>query len=169
MPQLHISDPTMTVILVISIALIAGCTHTPSEVLEQPVEHISSADVVEPITAVTRYNRYTLVELTPQPTQQDLMLQIVDISLPNDWSITVGDALRYVLQRSGFQLCGGPSLLDELPLPAAHLRIGPVTLHDALLTLVGLGWEMRIDQMARRICFLPRDEAQSSTPKALEG
>jgi hypothetical protein len=43
--------------------------------------------------------------------------------------------------------------LYALPLPAAHLHLGPMTLRDALLTLAGPAWELHADDRARQICF----------------
>ena len=50
--------------------------------------------------------------------------------------------------------------LYALPLPAAHLHLGPMTLRDALLTLAGPAWELHADDRARQICFeRPGDSA----------
>jgi conjugative transfer region protein (TIGR03748 family) len=76
-------------------------------------------------------------------------------------SLTVGDALRYVLRHSGYRLCeGGPDLqtLFGLPLPAAHFQLGPMVLRSALLTLAGPGWTLRVDDLNRQLCFV-RDTA----------
>ena len=108
---------------------------------------------------VVRYGRYTLVELVPDAAQHDLLLQAVDVSMPPTLPATVGDALRYVLLRSGYRLCENDVEADalyELPLPAAHLDLGPTTLREALRTLAGPAWDLRIDDAARRVCFAPR-------------
>jgi type IV pili sensor histidine kinase/response regulator len=104
---------------------------------------------------VVRYGRYTLVELAPTEAQRNLMLQVVDVAVPDTLDATVGDALRHVLQRSGYQLCSGPQTdaLNALPLPAAHYRLGPIVLRDALLTLAGPAWELHADDGARQVCF----------------
>jgi len=70
--------------------------------------------------------------------------------------------LRHVLKRSGWRLCEGSAAvaeLDALPLPAAHRILGPMTLRDALLTLAGAAWELRVDERARRVCFVVLDDA----------
>ena len=43
--------------------------------------------------------------------------------------------------------------LYALPLPAAHLRLGPLMLRDALLTLAGPAWELSVDDLTRQVCF----------------
>ena len=68
---------------------------------------------------------------------------------------SVGDAMRHVLLRSGYRLCDAPeaATLYALPLPAAHLRLGPLMLRDALLTLAGPAWELSVDDLTRQVCF----------------
>jgi len=108
---------------------------------------------------VVRYGRYTLVELVPTAAQQDLLLQVIDTSMPAISSATVGDALRYTLLRSGYRLCENDAQADALyalPLPTAHASLGPLTLRDALLTLAGPAWDMRVDHGARQVCFAPQ-------------
>ncbi|WP_425598361.1 PilL N-terminal domain-containing protein [Citrobacter freundii] len=113
---------------------------------------------------VVRYGRYTLVELAPASAQQDLLLQVVDVSIPDTRSATVGDALHHVLLRSGYQLCpvGDITALNSLPLPASHYRLGPMLLRDALLTLAGPAWDLKVDDGARRICFNRAQQPSSS-------
>ncbi|ERY96114.1 MULTISPECIES: PFGI-1 class ICE element type IV pilus protein PilL2 [Pseudomonadota] len=104
---------------------------------------------------VVRQGRYTLVEMVPETAQRDLMQQLVDIAIPPTFDVTVGDALRYVLLRSGYQLCDSSDAasLYGLPLPAAQLHLGPLSLRDALLTLAGPAWDLSIDEANRQVCF----------------
>lgn len=132
-------------------ALAAGCaTPLPPPAVPEPPAAQASEYV-----PVVRYGRYTLVELAPTADQHDLLLQVVDISLPDTLYASVGDALRHVLQRSGFRLCDGhdTEALNALPLPAAHYHLGPLQLRDALSTLVGPAWDLHVDDGARRVCF----------------
>jgi len=113
---------------------------------------------------VMRYGRYTLVELAPLSVQRDLLLQTVDVSMPENARASVADGLRHVLKRSGYQLCQFDSATTELyalPLPLAHLHLGPMTLRDALLTLTGSAWDLRIDDVARQICFVRSNPSDS--------
>lgn len=143
--------------LLLAAALTAGCATAPSP---PPSTSSHAAQSVAPPPAdvqVVRYGRYTLVELAPTEAQRNLMLQVVDVVVPDTLHATVGDALRHVLQRSGYQLCSGPQTdaLNALPLPAAHYQLGPIALRDALLTLAGPAWELHTDDGARRVCFSP--------------
>lgn len=110
-----------------------------------------------PLIPVIRYDRYTLAELSPSAEQQDLMRQIVDITMPATFNITVGDALRYALLRSGFKLCASPAIhiLDTLPLPAADFHVGPLTLASALRLLAGPAWKLEVNELGREVCFVP--------------
>jgi len=118
---------------------------------------------------VVRSGRYTLVELEPTAVQRDLLLQVVEVSLPQGVQATVGDGLRHVLKRTGWRLCEGSTAvmeLDALPLPAAHLHLGPMTVRDALLTLAGSAWELRTDERARQVCFVAHDDASEDEENA---
>ena len=139
-------------------ALASGCATTTAPLVPNAIEEVAS--VPEPEASefipVVRYGRYTLVELAPSAAQRDLLLQTIDVSMPEDARATVGDGLRHVLKRSGYQLCEtahAVTALYALPLPAAHLHLGPMTLRDALLTLAGPAWELHADDRTRQVCF----------------
>lgn len=155
--------------LLAATALSAGCATTAAPPPPQPAE----ASVSEPAPSapgfipVVRYGRYTLVELAPDAAQRDLLLQVIDVAMPEDARATVGDGLRHVLRRSGYRLCETAHAVIELyslPLPAAHLRLGPLTLRDALLTLVGPAWDLQVDDRARQVCFARPDEPKDKPP-----
>lgn len=107
------------------------------------------------LTPVVRYGRYTLIELVSEPAQRNLMWQVVEVVIPPSLDTNVGDALRHVLRRSGYRLCdtSDAAALYALPLPAAHLHLGPLMLRDALLTLAGPAWDVSVDDGARKVCF----------------
>lgn len=83
------------------------------------------------------------------------MQQIIDVTMPPSLTSTVRDALHYVLIRSGYQLCDREDnrVFGTLPLPAAHMRLGPMTLRNVLQVLVGPAWVLEVDDMARQVCF----------------
>lgn len=157
MPATHVSRRLVGAGL-LAAALASGCATTTAPLVPDAIEDVSSAPEPEApeFIPVVRYGRYTLVELAPTAAQRDLLLQTIDVSMPEDARATVGDGLRHVLKRSGYQLCETPSAVTELyalPLPAAHLHLGPMTLRDALITLAGPAWELHADDRARQICF----------------
>ena len=144
--------------------LITGCAATGAAnaptATAVPPEPVLSARVIYPepeptLIPVARYGRYTLVELVPEPAQRDLTRQVIEVSIPPTFDANVGDALRHVLLRTGYRLCDAPetTALYALPLPAAHLRLGPLPLRDALLALAGPAWELSVDDASRAVCF----------------
>lgn len=168
-------------------ALIGGCAKAPppntsaaSATSATPLNTRSPSHAATPapkpppgFVPVVRQGRYTLVELAPESAQKDLLQQVIEVSVPDARQATVGDGLRHVLLHSGYRLCqaGEVTAFDTLPLPAAHYRLGPVLLRDALLTLAGPTWELRVDDAARSVCFsragsspAPAGEKASKTP-----
>lgn len=157
--------------LLVSLCLV-GCATTPastprpsaSRTVLKPATDIEGQPFGQtvsprtlPLIPVVREGRYTLVELSPSAGQQDLMQQIVDVSMPPTLTASVGDAVRYVVLRSGFTLCDRPEIriLYTLPLPGADFHLGPLTLESALQILAGPGWKLEVDELTRRICFVP--------------
>ncbi|MHC8349804.1 PFGI-1 class ICE element type IV pilus protein PilL2 [Pseudomonas sp. RT4P38] len=154
-------------ILLNSMALM-GCKspHMPATV---PTSEQSIAQPSKNYIPVQRYGRYTLVELAPEAAQQNLLLQVIDIDLPSAWSISVGDALHYVLLRSGYRLCDTTpelAVLFNLPLPAAHLSLGPIVLRDALQILSGPAWALQSNEQLRQVCFTATASANSEQASA---
>jgi len=164
--------PVFTVLILSLGLLVSGCVSAVKTAPESKTDHqaeaffsaIAAQPLQENIDAqknrdvpVVRYGRYRLVEITPQAAQSDLMTQIVDVTIPLTQGIaevTVGEAMRYVLQRSGYRLCDTPQDFDNLPLPVAHSRLGPVMLRDALTILAGPAWTLQIDDATRQVCFV---------------
>ncbi|MFG1304682.1 PilL N-terminal domain-containing protein [Xanthobacter autotrophicus] len=149
--------------LLLVAALTGGCTtqasvpaSPPPSGLAAEFEHPAGWPPEPDVIPVMRYGRYTLVELAPSLAQRDLLRQVVNVSIPQKQSATVGDALGHILKRSGYQLCSGSDVpaLHGLPLPAPHHRLGPIILRDALLTLAGPAWDLVVDDGARRVCFV---------------
>lgn len=170
--------------LVASSLLATGCATSAASPAQPSMAAADAPDAPQTQTSpvlppgfvpVVRQGRYTLVELTPDLGQRDLMQQVVDVSIPPTFDATVGDALRYILLRSGYRLCdtSDASALYALPLPAAQLHLGPLALRDALLTLAGSdAWELSIDDAGRQVCFSRRaaplvpSAATASSPEA---
>src|SRR5690554_2858497 len=74
---------------------------------------------------------------------------------------TVEDALHHTLRHTGYSLCPAPGpaqrTLYRKPLPAAHYRLGPMPLREALQVLGGDAWELEVDPVAREVCYQVRD------------
>ena len=119
-----------------------------------PIGSSGTASSKAPSTSV-RQGRFVLVEARPEAGQRDLLQQIVETDAPNSLHATVGDGLHHLLSRSGYRLCesDAAATLYALPLPAAHLHLGPMTLRDALSTIAGPAWKLSVDEVARVVCF----------------
>jgi len=145
-----------SVLLVLSV--LSGCVkdHGPVTAVPEPAPIVREAEPV-PAEPVVRYGRYTLVSTKPLLAQQDLLAQIIDTRIPADMNPTVQQAMQHVLRHSGYGLCPATdkavSTLYSRPLPAAHYRIGPVTLRTALQLLAGKAFVMNVDEIERQICF----------------
>jgi type IV pili sensor histidine kinase/response regulator len=100
--------------------------------------------------------RYSVMPPTATPAQADLMAVVVNIKFPQQVS-TVGEALDFLLRRSGYRLVDTDSpamtILQALPLPAVHRQIGPLTLNNALLTLAGSAYRLSVDPLHRTLSF----------------
>ncbi|WP_046482702.1 PFGI-1 class ICE element type IV pilus protein PilL2 [Pseudomonas veronii] len=154
--------------LLAAAAALTGCATTMAPPAPPDIEETSRVLVLATpeFIPVVRYGRYTLVELAPAAAQRDLLLQIVDVSMPEDVRATVGDGLRHALKRSGYQLCETAHTAIELyslPLPAAHLHLGPMTLRDTLITLAGPAWDLHADDRNRQVCFVSTGAKESET------
>jgi len=94
----------------------------------------------------------------PTQAQAELLEATVTIQLPARIQ-TIGEAVRYILQRSGYRLAAaestGPDTLAlfALPLPAVHRHLGPMTLRAALETLAGPAFHLVQDPVHRLITF----------------
>ena len=156
--------------LLFATALAAGCVGNapPSVPPDETFAAVQSAPAHAP---AVRYGRYTLVELAPTAAQRDLLSQVVEVSVPDTLHASVGDALRHLLLRSGYRLCDGADseTLLGLPLPAAHYRLGPMLLRDALLTLAGSPWRLQVDEPQRQVCFARADAEPSEAPLSGDG
>lgn len=143
--------------LVSALSLLVGCA-TPSA-----PEAASAPTTMAATQAAQRISqaRYTLVSTEPLPEQLDLLAQIIDIRIPANLNPTVGEALRHLLQRTGYSLCAEPAdgpTLYRHALPAAHYQLGPLPLKQALQLLGGPAWQLTVDDRARQVCFRPRAE-----------
>lgn len=149
--------------LVSVLTLLAGCA-------AQSVPQAISAPTAIAETHVPQripQGRYTLVSSEPPPEQQDLLAQLIDTRIPASLNPTVGEALRHLLQRTGYSLCaetGQTPTLYGHALPAAHYQLGPLPLKQALQLLGGPAWQLSVDDTERRVCFELRAELDSHRP-----
>jgi len=102
--------------------------------------------------------RYSLITVAPTEAQAALLAAIITVRFPERIQ-TVGEAVPYLLQRSGYRLATAESIgpdtaaLFTLPLPAVHRSLGPMTLRDALAILAGPAFHLVQDPVHRLITF----------------
>ncbi len=102
--------------------------------------------------------RYSMFSAAPTKAQAELLETTMTVQLPARIQ-TIGEAVRYLLQRGGYRLASIESTepdtlaLFALPLPAVHRQLGPMTLHDALETLAGPAFHLVQDPVHRLITF----------------
>lgn len=98
--------------------------------------------------------RYVSVSPQPLPTQVNLLQPTVALHFSREIH-TIGEALRYLLRRSGYALVKPNALSPAAhaillqPLPEAHRRLGLMTLQDGLLTLAGQPFGLVVDPVHR--------------------
>ena len=117
--------------------------------------------------------RYSLMTATPTAAQAALLVAVITVQFPQRIQ-TVGEAVPYLLQRSGYRLATTESIgadtaaLFALPLPAVHRNLGPMTVRDALAILAGPAFYLVQDPVHRLItferCATDRVAVEDSTP-----
>ncbi len=102
--------------------------------------------------------RYSALRVMPTDAQADLLSTIITVEFPQRIQ-TVGEAVRYLLQRSGYRLTDDHTVnsvtadLLALPLPAVHRNLGPIQLKQALEALIGSVFRLVQDPVHRLISF----------------
>ncbi len=113
---------------------------------------------ISPADGIYRVGRYTAIDPVATAQQSDVLSVVVTVNFTDQVS-TVGDAIRHLLNRSGYRLASlhasDPALpiLLKSPLPLVHRRLGPVKIDNALETLAGPAWDLVVDPVNRLISF----------------
>ncbi|MCX9023628.1 PFGI-1 class ICE element type IV pilus protein PilL2 [Citrobacter portucalensis] len=135
---------------VIILLMLGGCTAPQRPIAPAP------KPATPPTPEVVRYDRYLLINTRPDEAQRNPLHQIVNINLPLNLKLTVGDAFTWLLKQSGYSLCvddNPTQFLAGKPLPLSQYRLGPTRLEETLKTLAGPGWLMQTDVLNRKVCF----------------
>ncbi len=102
--------------------------------------------------------RYSQQRPEPTPAQADLLSAMIKVQFPVHIQ-TVGAAIPYLLQRSGYRLADSEHTgnamrkLMALPLPAVHRNLGPLSVRQALMSLAGPKFLLVEDPVHRRLAF----------------
>ena len=122
------------------------------------VAGICSVASVNLLANELQVGRYSLSAATPTEAQAELLATTMTVRFPERIQ-SVGEAVRYLLQRSGYRLATAESIgpdtvaLFALPLPTVHRSLGPMTLREALETLAGPAFYLVHDPVHRLVTF----------------
>ncbi|MBZ9559047.1 MULTISPECIES: hypothetical protein [unclassified Modicisalibacter] len=174
--------PAVGTIALLSLGVTA-CSHFPSQTAPKSVDSRPDTEIEDSTdddgagprlaniydddsTAVdvVRVGRYQLVQANAQEGQKHLLEQIVSVQIPPIESPSVGDAIRYVLKGTGYQLCDprgtAMNYLYSRPLPGPHYQMGPMPLRAALEMLAGEPWTLDADRITRTVCYEPTEQVR---------
>lgn len=114
----------------------------------------------EPVKSeVIQTGRYSAIAPVPTPEQAHILDVVITVTLPKSDVQTVGQGIRYLLRRSGYQMVNPDKLppdalwLFSNPLPDVHRQLGPITLKDAINTLAAPAFTLIEDPVHRLISF----------------
>lgn len=119
--------------------------------------------------AETLVNRYTAMSLQPSAADLDPTKVVVQVSFPRMNTKTVGDAIRYLLVRTGYELASDGQLHAQVVallgkrLPDSQRTLGPYQVDTMLGILIGPAFVVVTDHVNRSISFQP---LRSSIPSA---
>lgn len=147
---------------------LSGCLLTqPQKTVKQVPVSIAVKESAEfyvdsyqhnPDETVIQVGRYSSAKATATHYQKDLLSVVIQTIIPAHVD-TVEGAMTFLLMRSGYELAEPKRQGDYVPqllskkLPYAHRKIGPITLKDALLLIVGNAYWMKVDPVHRLIAF----------------
>lgn len=115
----------------------------------------------QPVTltnTLTQIGRYSVVATAPTKGQVDLLSVTAAITVPKEIQ-TIGGALHWLLQDSGYRLAQETVLTDDvhamldLPLPAVHRRFEPMPLITVVALMVGPAFRLVQDPVHRLLAF----------------
>lgn len=119
---------------------------------------------LSPSQTLVQTGRYTAVYAIPTDAQREPLQAIVTIEFPDDVQ-TVGQAVHALLADTGYGLTDVLNWdIEVFPLlnhsiPRVQRELGPLTVHDAIKTLVGPAFEVVVDPVRREIAFMLRPQA----------
>ncbi|WP_431064486.1 hypothetical protein [Methylotuvimicrobium sp.] len=157
-----------------ALSLVAGCATQGGKAANNELKTVAPAEIPTPEINEPRYSlisekfkpaavvqtgRYSFVPAIPTLPQREPLQVIITVTIPNDLQ-TVGDAVHYLLRRSGYSVDNPPKLNPHAvrmflnPLPDVQRSLGPMNLQDALTVLVTPELVPVIDPISRRINYV---------------
>lgn len=134
---------------------------------------LSSATCSVTAANLTQINRYATVDNKPLAAQINPLLAIQQVNFPQEVT-TVGQAITYWLQYSGFHLSKAdkqPFSLQAVmqqPLPQIDRHLGPLTVKDGLEVLAGQNvFSLTQDPVLREVNFKLKPAFEPSIKKTI--
>ncbi|MGK5032668.1 hypothetical protein [Janthinobacterium sp. MDT1-19] len=106
-------------------------------------------------------NRYTAISLQPGAADIDPTRIVAQVNFPRMNTKTVGEAIRYLLIRAGYDLVEESQLDPQVVallakrLPDSQRTLGPYRVDTMLKILIGPAFDLSTDHASRRISFHP--------------
>ncbi|WP_052453805.1 PilL N-terminal domain-containing protein [Xenorhabdus koppenhoeferi] len=125
-------------------------------------------DVYQAPPSVVRYDRYLLIDTSPEVAQRYPLEQVINLKIPASLKPTIGEAINYALRQSGYFLCSASrqaNTLYQKPLPVVQYQLGPTKLNTALQVLAGPAWQLEVDEVQRVVCHSLRAGYQLPSAK----
>jgi len=122
----------------------------------------------EPVDDHVKLARYSTAAAEPLPDADDPLSVIAHIQFPRTQVTTVGQAVRYLLLRTGYSLVDTSQLdpsaahLLTLPLPESDRELGTYRVRAMLAVLVGKPFTVHANPVNRTVSFVPASSALAS-------
>ena len=113
-----------------------------------------------------RVARYTQV-VGATEAERDALAIVARLRFPRTLVITVGDAMRYLLQRTGYSAVAGDADAEHLfalPLPESHRLLGPHQVRTLAQILVGNAFTACPSARTRTLTVVVHDAANPAAP-----
>jgi type IV pili sensor histidine kinase/response regulator len=113
-----------------------------------------------------RVARYTQI-VGASEAERDALAIVARLRFPRPVVITVGDGLRYLLQRTGYSVVAGDADAEHLlalPLPESHRQLGPHRVRTLAQILVGDAFWLCADARQRTLSVVVRDDTNPAAP-----
>jgi len=107
-----------------------------------------------------RLARYTDAEPVPAAAVVDPLTVVATVHFPREQVRTVGDAVDYLLLRTGYRVASADPAatpLLALPLPESHRVLGPYPVRAILQVLLGDAYDVKASPVDRTLAIALRD------------
>ena len=148
---------SLITLLMVDTLLLTGCSHVFNQKQDT---HVSQP---KPNTSI-QVARYSSISTLPTDVQLNPLAAVAQFKFMSQIR-TVGDAIKQVLQGSGYELVPTNQLPSEAvailnkPLPTTQRELGPIQIQNAVQVLIGQNvFNVVVDQLHRTVSFQLKPE-----------